>query len=404
MPPQQGKPFNLKAAFAAAKDNPVEVPRDFTDLPGGVTGTAKLVDLRFGVYKSGPNQGKRYFYGAGIVLTPRTALRIMKVWKADPKAPKGGRVEMVGPPVEEVVAGGRTSIGPIPLCDTTKNEYKDGQPTGKKITIPGQVGVDEVVNHLKLLGGEEVFGDDCDGSDDAINGIFQSLVEADPPIVFRFSTQWREPDKRNPEIGVWPHKWLGTNGVAEPAPVDPAAAVEDETGDAGSDDENETEDDAPADEEGGDEPEETGELPEDLDELATIADDPDSDNAAGDKLVELAVEAGVAGGSEKKIRAIETWAEVAQAIKDATDAPDEPEEAEDEAEEWTPAKDDVCYAKLPSSKDPKKLMPKASEVVVLSVNAKAGTVTLKNNVTGKTVLGADKKPRVYKFSELSQEE
>src|SRR5688500_9963932 len=113
-------------AYNEHKDDEV-VYSSFGDLPGGVSGVAKLIECKFDVVKpdeKNPNKEKKnlgqpYFSAQGVVMEPREFV--------DEK----NNVHRV--------AGKRTSIFQM-MCDTT-----DGQ--GNKVTV--EENTKQVVQHLK---------------------------------------------------------------------------------------------------------------------------------------------------------------------------------------------------------------------------------------------------------------
>lgn len=107
----------LVNAHKQFKDAPAEVGN--SKLPPGIEdGVARLVSCRIGEFKEGDNRGQPFFMATGIMLAP-----VMH---------EGFKIE-----------GKRTSIGPIPLCDTPKSP-------GKKKTFADHYAV--FLNHLKNLG------------------------------------------------------------------------------------------------------------------------------------------------------------------------------------------------------------------------------------------------------------
>lgn len=134
-----------------------------------------------------------------------------------------------------------------------------------------------------------------------------------------------------------------------------------------------------------------------LDDLVAAADE---DEGARAKLQAMAVEAGI---DEDTVLNADSWAAVAEMIRNASGAGTE--EAEDNAAEleepWAPAKGEVYYY---SVKDPKTKKTTKTEVEVLSVNAKAQTVTAKNLDTQKPLTDPKtKKTRDIPWDDLAGE-
>jgi hypothetical protein len=216
---------------------PVEYGTEFVELPGGIVGgVARFVEGRFGVYKTGDLAGKPFCYLAGIVLSPKTAVRITRIWEPSSvpaEAAKGkGTIKVVK--TEEVpTAGQRTSLM-IPLCET---KVKSGPNFGKVTSAEDNQGV--MLTEIRKLNGET--GDEAvsclDGieNESGLEALFAELKApgGDPKRapLFKFGTQSQDPTPKYPEGGVWPHKWFGTKGLEDYVPPDEEAnEIRDNTG------------------------------------------------------------------------------------------------------------------------------------------------------------------------------
>lgn len=439
MPKQQGK-SSLGSRFKANAPKEIDYGRQYIDLPGDIrNGVAELVEAKIGQYQSGQNEGKDFLYLAGVVISPKTAVEVKKIWK-------GGKAEVVSTEVL-TIKGQRTSIM-IPLCETSN---KDGSKTTDEATN-FQTASNEL---MKLAGAECLEGVD---DDDALNNLLNELKNMDPPIRFKFSTRSKEPTAVYPESGVWPHSWHGTENLPE---------VEDEGDDIQDDNEPA---DEPAEEETPKkgpptkaatpakaspkkaEPEPEAEVPfgDDLDDLVADANGTDKKKkvVATNRLKELAM---AAGNAEDDVDNAENWEAVAEMCRGdaaggdegASDEPavdyvaigkkaDKNDKAavkelvaaakaaglnDDDYESWTllgealaaegggeaeaeaefePQEDVVYLWKGPNDK-------KAKEYEVASINAKKKTVTLKDSDTMKIVNDPKTKtPLNVAWDELSE--
>lgn len=303
-------------------------------LPAGIeNGIAQLSTCKFGVYEKGDNKGEYFFMAAGIVTEPKV---------------------QDGIPIE----GLRTQIGPEPICDTPKASKK-------KMMADHWAWV---LNELRKLG-LETEGLTIEEIESAV-----AELEKDAPF-FRFRTWKGQASKQypNPRLNeVW-------GGVVEHEDKE-----EDDTEEAEADEEAEEE--------------ATDELPEDLLELGAIADDPEHplEDEAGIKLTALAKPHKI------NVKTAKNWLAVAKAlakleeadVEDEDEPDDDAAEEEDEAEEGEEAEEETedeeaaeefvpeveqCFKYKPKG------MKKAVDVEVMSVQAKAKTVTLKNMGDGKTL-------------------
>jgi hypothetical protein len=340
------------------------------ELPPGIeNGIARLVDAKIGVYKQGNNEGEPFFMAAGVVLEPQFHPMLDPVTKKIRNIP---------------IEGLRTSIGPIPLCDTTTQ-------AGKETPLADHYS--ELLNHLRLLGIEtkdidptDVVAEDDNGN--FISGtILEALVDAAP--TFRFRTWQGKKTEQYPDPRV-NHQWRGI------CPYD--GQIEEDVQDS-TKEEPQWESDAKKEEEAAAAEGAEAEVKAvDLVELAKVADTLTTAKTAKDKkaakeaateMARLAIEAGVENYEE-----IDTWVEVAEAIvnamegTDATSAPDEEvaeEEAEeyveeDEVEEWKPVVGELAYFSPPGVKG-------SVQVQVMEIDEKAGKAVLKRLDTKKLVKG-----------------
>lgn len=341
-------PLFAKALKAHAKDE-TDYGRDMSSPPAGITGgLARLVEAKRSKYAKGPNQGKDFLYLAGVILEPKTATEVLKVWDPDLNNRKGGVRSSL--PKEVNVEGRRTSIM-IPLCDTKAG---DG-----KITA-GEDHIAKALNELRKLGGEECTANLS--TEDDFDNLLAALKEAGP--VFKFSTSDRMPNAQYPNAGVW-ENWNGTKDVDYQTNPSANGHVQDSTGGGTTTEEAEP----PADEVS-------------LADLAEAADSKDEDAMAA-----LKAKAEEAGLTEEDIDNAANWAAVAELIENG-----KPPEEEAAPEEVVPSKGDV-FKYAPLDKTGKK-RGKPVEVEVLLVDKKTSSCTVKNLDDGKSQYKA------VKFAEL----
>lgn len=372
----------LTKAHEAHKEDEVEYG-NFAELPPGINaGIAQLVECKLGQYEKGDLEGEYFFYAAGVVVSPKEHTYV-------PLAAQGGKNPK---PVTERIEGGRTSIME-PICDT---------PDRTRATVEDHV--KWIYNELRKLG-----VDTTEMEIDDLEQTLEGLKEEAPH--FKFRTWQGKPTAQYPDPRV-NHSWMGTCDY-EPG--------DDEDVDESADDEDEEEEEetpppkakktAAATKAPAKAPPKNGKAPakktpppddedaeafdefEDLGALAKKAQK--GDKAAGKRLTELAVEAGVPA---KKVEKVKAWAEVVAMIEKAK--PTEDEDAEEETEEesdaqgeedeadsgdeeagepedgdgWEPLKEDVYRFKPLVNGKPGK---KEIECEVESVNEAKKTVTLK---------------------------
>lgn len=364
MPVQKGKVGGLLAKYGAKLDRAVqahatdETTYGMMRVPPGITnGIAKLVDAKFDVYKTGRNEGEYYFRAAGVIVEPAS---------------------VVVNGVEVPCAGLQTSIMEA-VCDTTK---QDGT------VITQEEHVENILNEMRKLAGPE-FTEGATGAD--LETLAEQLKEAGP--YFRFSTSRRAPRPGTQDTeGVW-ENWYGCKGLEDYVPPEGGTdAVEDNTPPARpAPKTNGVAAKPPAKSPAGGKvatkakqpkPEPEPEFNEEQD-LASLAEAADGgDEAATDRLTELAL---AAGAEQDAIDAAASWGEVVEMIEqggagaageDEGGAADTGEEGEEGAD-WEPQPEEV-YLYTPLDPKTKKPAKKPVEVEVESVNKKKRTVNLKN--------------------------
>jgi len=304
MPMQTGKSnLNLGARARQFKDAPIDYGQDFSELPGDINGgIAKLVELKVGTYKEGANKGKPFFLAAGIVLEPKMAVHVKKVWE-------NGGVRIVSS-ANEKIEGRRTQIT-VPLCTTSTKD--------KSKTTSEEENIGKMFNEVKKLAGEACL--DGIDSDADLMALFDMLKKSG--ILFKFNTRLKEPNKEYPSSGVWPHNWRGMVSEEDYQPGETNDGVQDSTGGNEAPD---VPDDAPPPDDadasaGGDAQGEPGD--HELDELAERADAKDAkgkpvvDQEAIDRLTDLAKEAGI---DDADVANADNWTDVANLIRQARDA------------------------------------------------------------------------------------
>lgn len=266
--------------------------------PGIENGVAKLVDCRFSQYEKGANKGQPFFLAVGVVQSPEThdGVRIV----------------------------GRRTMIMEPLCET---------PSRSRKTIDDHVAW--VMNEMRKLGAPtEDIGDASE-----LEELAKTLKMAQPS--FRFRTWIGEKTEQfpNPRVN---EVWEGATEHED----EPEGAVEDESVDETEEETVEPEEEA-AEEESGD----------DLDALASAADEGDA--AAGTRLTELAMEAGL---TKKQIDGAKSWAALVEQMGEGDSEP----AAKAAPSSAKIAKGDIYFYRPKGAK-------KAVEVEVTAVNAKSST-------------------------------
>lgn len=363
---QKGKaPSILGGLKTKAAEKPVEYGREFIDLPGGITdGVAQLVEAKIGAYKEGKNQGKPFLYLAGVVVEPKTATRVTKVWK-------NGKVEIVE--TKELDIEGQRTSQTLALCET---KTKDGKVTTKADNE------DRAQNHLRMLAGPECL-DGLETDDDFLQ-FLNDLKESGP--FFRFSTSSADPTAQYPTPRVW-ENWYGTKGLEDYVPEATNGVLDSTGGDGAPPTDVTTATPDPEPEQQPDEPV-ANEVGVDLAELAARV-------SAGDDeaLKELHDAAIGVGLTEEEWEACNDPDEVLAAMgaKQAETLGAEPEPAPEPAKPAMPGKGEVWQMKVydkgkpvmvPKSKPPRQ---KTVAVEVTAVNLMKKTADVKNNADKKTV-------------------
>ena len=338
MPKAKSKnPLAAKFGSAIGAHKETEVVRPSGgELPSGINnGIAVLDSMYLKQYEKGDNEGEYFYYASGTVVKPK---------------------EFEGVPIE----GLKTTVGPWALCDQPNARKEEHQ------TVDGRVAW--VLNQMKLFDAEAVSNLADDGSD--LEDLMAELVEAAP--TFRFQTwggdEYDEVDrstgkktgkKRRSQVRS---TWLGVVDFDVEADDD---VQEEETEDEEvEDEEEETEE---TEEETEEDMEEEG---DDIEALLASANDEDAEDCeeAGNRLIELAIEA---GATEKAAKAAETWEEVVAMIQGEG-------EEEEEEEEVSFSKGDVVNYKPPKAKKP-------NTYECVTSNQSKRTCKLKNVSTGKTL-------------------
>jgi hypothetical protein len=381
MASQTAKSGFLAAAKAHARDE-TRQPQDFTELPGGiVNGVAELREAKIGVYKptkandAAGRTGQNFLYLGGVVLSPKTAVDVRKVWDPATKS-----VRIAGEPQTVPVEGLRTNKT-LPLC-AERIRGRDGQSE----VVPGDENIADALNVLRLVAGDEVTHPLASATTEEqswkiLDSILAAIRKAKPR--FRFNTRWRDPTEAYPNsAGTWPHDWFSgvpsANGQPwEDGPDVSAVAETVLEGPAVADSPDESSAEEGPIEEGATREPASVEEGSDLRELAARAVDKavtlDVRKRAQTELIRLAKEAGCA---EDDVRNAKDWIAVVEMIESARSG--EAETAEEEAVEWTPAVGEIYpYPALVKNKAGK-LVPGRAETdhEVKAVDAEKRTVDL----------------------------
>lgn len=336
----------MKQAHEAHKADETEYSK-FGELPGGIEGgIARLVDAKFDVFKEGDNKGEPFFYAAGVVVSPTEF------------------TDREG--ITYTIEGLRTTLGPIPLCDTKAKS------SGNVTTLDEHV--KRLYNELRKLGVAT-----ATLPFEQLEGAVATLKQVGPH--FKFRTWKGKPTDQYPDPRV-NHDWQGyvkfagqSNGSAvqdatpvsgtQTTPAAKAPATQPKANGAqppkGPPVKTATKP-APA-------PEPEPEAFDEFGDLASLVSAANNDDgAAQDRLSALAAEA----GKEQEALAAGSWQEVADLIQAAQGGG-----AADEAGEWQPQPGEL-YNYRPV--DPRTRKPAATPVLVEVVEADPSdqTVRLKN--------------------------
>jgi len=209
MPPQTAK-SRFTSVMKANAATPVEYGDDFGELPGGINaneGIAALSSIRIQAVKQGKDAGKPLLFAAGIVESPVEAPTRKMVWNS--KTDKAEVVE--GTAKMTKVKNLRTQIM-MKMYATGKGE--------SEVSEADNIEKANVV--MKRLFGQNFISENGIETDEDLDAFLEAASKADPPIRFRFSTQWNPPHKGDDgtvyEDGCWPHKWHGTQGIEDHIP------------------------------------------------------------------------------------------------------------------------------------------------------------------------------------------
>lgn len=316
----------LKAAHEEHKGDETVIS-SLVELPGGVRGIARLVSMKFGIFKTGDNQGEFYFFAQAAVI------------KANMKE----------------FEGAYTKIGPEAMCDTPKSTVRK-----------------TVSDHLAWVYDQlRPFGVDTTKlKPEQLEATVATLAQMKP--TFRFETFQGKPQTTGPYAGREPrvmHRWLGLCDAPEEG--DAGAGVEDSSGPSGGN--GMTHNAAVNADEVLGEAHTAGDFNEfgDLESLGQSAQEGDVD--AQMKLEEMAERA----NCKDKTDVAENWMAAAKIIQKATKGQTLAGDEEDEVEEGEPLVDDE-FDYFPVEKGAK--AKKAERCTVVSVNRAKKTVTLQSNV------------------------
>lgn len=324
------------------------------ELPGGINGIAQLIDCKFDIHKDGDNKGKYFFYAAGTVKQPTTF------------RDTDGNFSYV--------EGLRTSITE-PIYDTLSRTRKN---------VDEHIGW--IYNELAKLG-----VDRATLNPQTLEAVAAALKKAKPHFRFHtFKGAKATTGKYKDQEPRVAHMWDGLIDFEDT--VDPAAA----TVDAG-----EVVDATPTEEPAVD-PAEVDQS--DLEALVARA---PKDSTAQARLGEMAI---ATGHSPEVVAVTPTWAEVADLIRNppqegegesteeaSTEGESTEEETSEESteeaveeavEEVKPdpkAGDMFKFAPLDSKDPAKKKRLKALQVQVVTSDANARVVSIKNMTDGRTV-------------------
>jgi hypothetical protein len=361
--------FDINKSLAKHAADETDYGQDFTRLPAGISGIARLVSAKIGTYKTGDNTGQQYVRLAATVLEPVEAPDVIRAWEND--GTKEGKVIIVSSAMVRT-KGLQTSLM-LPLCDTKKQD--------------ADTNTKEMLNHLRRLT-DPNFTADVATFKDLEEKL--ALLEQLKPI-FRFSTSAQLPNRQYPEHRAW-ENWNGNEGLADyqdSAAADAANAVNDGTGGTPSKN-GEPAKEPPFNEFAGGNS--TDEAP-DIEALVEAANKTDGEEAQA-KLKELAM---AAGKTEEEVDDATSWQQVAAMISEGGEGGDA---AAGESAQ-NPSKGDL-YGYKPIDPKTKKPGKKKVQIELLSSDEKAETCTAKFSSDDKTIMAANKKPLVIKWSDLEE--
>lgn len=360
-------------AFNKAKTQEITVP-SYGELPAGLSGIARLCDLKFDKVKEGKkNAGEYFFYIAGTVLEPSTF--------TDEK----GNVHRV--------AGLRTSITEM-MCATPDATRKTPE--------------DHMIHVMQILGRLGMKIEQFQSPRDLENMVAAwnvAVKKKEKPlnVYFSFSTFKGQKQTTGKYAGKEPmtnHIWREVLPDYKPTNIkvqsvaEPEVNQDEETDNYESEEQEETSVSkaSKASANGKHEQEKQEEDFRDDDDLNSLAERAENgDKVARNKLTEFAVKAGI---SKKKVADADHWSEVVEMITEATSAQDEnenseeqeneeeqqeseEEEQEQEQEEQQEPEVDNVVNYHPLNKEGKP-MKNPVECTILKVNTKAKTVDIQN--------------------------
>jgi hypothetical protein len=383
-----------------------------------------VVRMWLGEYDSGPNEGKPFFMAMASVHEPQQ------------------------------FSGAFTQLGPEALCDTPP---KPGALKSDFLRYTKEEHIAEVGNYLRMFEIDtSTAPDDDDELTEWLNEKFAIIVNRGPFVMFSTSAKKapKNPDgtpKKGPDgkpltaTGRPYHNW---HKEVEYIPTVPEGQEVDKTGKTppktaakattsangaskkpginrltGASNKTQVQTEEPDDDIQGDTPDNSVDETEPnyesmtLDQLAEMAVDKTLESGQNAKAQEeLSSRAEDAGLSVKKGSPFDkspSWADAVKMIKKAQknkpppdEEPEEPteepqeEQAEEPEEEGIQTGQVYKYREIYVKEGKRFKSKRPTDVQVLKVDTTKQTVTLKNLIDGKTILGADKKPLQVKWTEL----
>lgn len=183
----------------------------FNDPPPNIkNGRAQLLEVKFATFGKGEHEGKPYFSGAGIILEPKTHVYV--------PTSKGVTVEGAEPIVVET-AGMQTRISPIGVHDIIP---KSGKSMGQ--LIPWTVGLEKAAQHMRALGADTSHCQTPADFEELAEELTKAAQDPDTPIYFAFSTSVRKAQNEGELDGVW-QNWHGIKGLENYIPPESGVGV-----------------------------------------------------------------------------------------------------------------------------------------------------------------------------------
>lgn len=350
--------MGARGAEAVAKHANDDTQYGFVNLPPGIDqGIAQLTQCSVEQYKTGSNKGQFYLLFVGNVYEPFEATAI-----------SGVKIRVKGLQT-------RLRVDLFDLKNSKGEVWSD---------FDRQFGI--ALNEMRKLGGPDFTKG---ATIDDIEPLGQQLVEAAP--FFRFSTTPRIAQKdeggvkKGDVTGAW-ENWHGTEGLEDYVPEEVKAVAKDNTGPAkaatkpSANGAKPTTNGKPAPTAKTPEPDpEPPFSPEESTDLAMLCEVAKSDTElagpSGERLVALAVEAGI---PEKQAKATNTWDELVEMIESAGSGTPEEQTGEDgglAVGSWV-----GYHPKNPVTKKPAKDAVRCSVTAVNGdkVDLKAGKATYKS--------------------------